>query len=198
MRKILVMAAVIFSTPASAVGQGGWVYIVPSVDEAKVEVLTESSKSVTEKRIAVPRFVRTQAPLAEWIQEAAFDSARACEDFRLQYETATIEGGMRVARHLTMREWARERVEKLGPKALDGELEPDLRKLVRDEIQRQEQDRERGELLRKLPEDARQKVRDQFEQMQRLADRPFVDSAVRAKQLGAGRCVPTSAVYPGR
>jgi hypothetical protein len=195
-RKILGIAAVFVSLPAPAVGQAGWIYVIPPVDEVKIGAVIESSQSVTEKRLAAQRFVRAQAPLAEWIQEAAFDSARECENFRLEYVGATINGDINRELRLIMRERARELVRNAGSKALDGELGPDLRDLMREELAREERAREREELLRKLPEALRQRAREQFGKMERLVDRPFVESAVRARQSAASRCVPAAAMYP--
>lgn len=197
-RKVVLLTAVFIGISSLAVGQGGWVYVVPPVDQAQIETVVGSSGPVAEKGLAVQGFVKAQAPLKEWVQEAAFDSVRACEDFRLEYASATMAGYTRLEQHVTMREWARERVKRLDRKALEGELEPKLRKLVEEEIEKRERDRKLEELLLKLPEDVRQTTREHLERTQRLGDQPFVDSAVRAKQVSAGRCVPASAMYPAR
>lgn len=161
--------------------------MVPPVDDGKIEALPKDpafqGMRFGEKKEAIQRFVvNEKAPLSEWIQNSAFDSAKECEDFKSGLVDAQTRGELNRSLY-ELKQWtdpeARAQEEKLARE------ERELRKQV---LETQEDEQKRKELAALLEaQDRKQK-----EGTSRMDLRTLVADV----QIEKGRCVPVSAVFP--
>jgi len=189
-KKFLLTATILLfdwisAAPGSA--QGGWLLIVPPVDERKMEALPKDpafqGMSFGEKKEAVQRsVVNKKAPLAEWVQNSAFDLARECEDFKSGLVGAQTQGDLNrsLQEH---KKWTDP-----GARAQEEKLAREKRELRQQLLDMQGDQQKRKELEALLEaQDRRQK-----EAMSQMNLRTLADHV----QLEEGRCVPASAVFP--
>ncbi len=83
--KTLLVALFVLGLPGPARSLEGWLLLVPPVDQGKLQgETTGSSASPAEALVAAVggAFLLPAAPLREWEQFHAFDSAAACEQWR--------------------------------------------------------------------------------------------------------------------
>lgn len=105
----------------SATERNAWFFMVPQVDEVQMRALPHDPKfqsmSFDEKRVVVNELViHKTRPVAEWVQEHAFDAAAQCEEFksgRLETQARDILNVQRYRMsdeyRAEVQAWARER-----------------------------------------------------------------------------------------
>ncbi len=174
-----------FVSATSAIAQGSWLFMVPPVNEAQEKALPKDPEfqamGFENKRSAIRKLaINTKAPLAEWDQQSAFDSAAQCEDFKWDYLTVQDKGIANMQRHLMSDEHKKEVQErqKEGKK-----LREDILKGARDE-----------------------KARRAISEMLDAQDRSWreINAGIELRQLikneqtEAGRCLPASVLFPAK
>ena len=70
-----------------AIGQEGWLSIIPPVNQSQIETLSKDIRyqrefGLVEAAAVEKQLVNGKAPLDKWVRESAFDSAKECENYK--------------------------------------------------------------------------------------------------------------------
>ena len=164
----------------SAMGQEGWFSVVPSINETEIKTRSKDKKFQAmdfiqwEAAMAGEHLVNDKAPLAEWIQESAFDSAKECESFRAQMFDVEDKGRLNLEKNSIT-------YEKAAQKESEAEEHKEL------------------ETCKDMPEKTRnfciQSSKEFWESMKQSHAAFNLEQLANFQKQKARRCVPASAVF---
>src|SRR6185295_3638466 len=89
-KQIAIAGIIIFNELLTlpAIGQEGWFSIIPPVNQSQIETLSKDIRyqrefGSVEAAAAKKQLVNEKAPLDKWVRESAFDSAKECENYKV-------------------------------------------------------------------------------------------------------------------